>query len=120
MKFDLDLKTAVAFLIGLLLVVVQYVQGVYDGGVTGVEWLGLALVVFGPAGLVALANNTPWSPATKALVQQVCTVAVVVTQGLLGVYSGGVSQEEWFGLGLLLITNLAVYVTPAKPLSGVR
>lgn len=119
MTFDLDWKTVTSFLISVLLVVVQAVQGVYAGGITGLEWLGIALVVFGPAGLVAASNNTPWSPATKALVQHVSAVAVVVVQGVIGVYANGISNEEWLGIGLLLLSTLAVYVVPAKTLTAI-
>lgn len=105
-------KAVTSLVISVLLVLVQYLQGVYAGGITGVEWLGLLLVVFGPAGLVASLANTDLSPATKALVQHVSTVVVVVTQGVLGVYANGISNEEWFGIGLLLLSTLAVYFVP--------
>lgn len=112
MRLDFDLKTLASFVVSLLLIVVQYVQGVYDGGVTGLEWLGLAAVLFGPAGLVAIVNNTPWSPATKALAQHVSAIVIVLVQGLVGVYNGGITDQEWFGLALLLVSTVAVYVVP--------
>lgn len=105
-------KAVTSLVISLLLIIVQYVQGVYAGGIDGVEWLGLILVLFGPAGLVAALANTPLSPATKALVQHVSTVVIVVTQGIIGVYANGISQEEWLGIGLLLVSTLAVYFVP--------
>jgi hypothetical protein len=116
-RFDFDLKTLTAFVISLVLVLVQAIQGVYAGGIDGTEWLGIALVLFGPAGLVAAVNNTPWSPAMKALAQHVSAVGIVVTQGIVGVYSGGISHEEWLGIGLLLLSTLAVYVVPQKTLT---
>lgn len=119
MKFDLDWKTLTSFLLSLAIIVVQYIQGVYADGVSGAEWLGLAAVLFAPAGLVALVNNTPWSPAAKAIVQQVSAVVIVLVQGVQGVYAGGISNEEWMGLTLILLTSLPVYFAPAKKLSGV-
>lgn len=116
MRLDFDLKTLASFVVSLLLVLVQYLNGVYDGGVNGLEWLGLGLVLFGPAGLVAAVNNTPWSPATKALAQAVSTVGVVVVQGVMDVYDGGVSTQEWLAVGLLLLSTLAVYVVPGTNL----
>lgn len=117
MRFDLDLKTGMSLLISVVLLVVQYVQGVYAGGIDGLEWLGLLAVLFGPAGLVALANNTPWSPATKAVIQHVASVVIVVVQGVQGVYANGINSEEWFGLALLLLSSLAVYVVPGTTLA---
>lgn len=105
-------KAVTSLVISLLLVVIQYVQGVYAGGIDGVEWLGLLLVVFGPAGLVAALGNTAASPATKALVQHVSTVVIVITQGIVGVYANGISNQEWLGIGLLLVSTLAVYLVP--------
>lgn len=105
-------KAVTSLVIGLAVVVVQYLQGVYVGGIDGVEWLGVLLVVFGPAGLVAALGNTAVSPATKAIVQHVSTVVVVVTQGVIGVYANGISNEEWLSIGLLLVSTLAVYLVP--------
>lgn len=119
MKFDFDLKTLTSFVISIALVLIQYTQGVYAGGIDGMEWLGLLLVLFGPAGIVAAVNNTPWSPATKALAQHVSAVVIVLVQGVQGVYSGGITSVEWMGLALLLLSTLAVYVAPEKRLSGV-
>lgn len=109
-------KAITSLVISLVLIATQYIQGVYDGGINGVEWLGLLLVLFGPAGLVAGLANTPLSPATKALVQHVCAVVIVVTQGIIGVYSNGISSQEWLGIGLLLVSTLAVYLVPNRPL----
>lgn len=119
MKFDLDLKTLTAFAVSLLLIVIQWATGVYQGGIDGFEYLGLAAILFGPAGFVALVNNTPWSPATKALAQHISAVAIVVVQGIQGVYAGGINTEEWLSLALVLVSTLAVYVVPGKRLSGV-
>lgn len=116
MRFDFDLKTLTALIISIALVLVQAVQGVYANGITGYEWLGIALIVLGPAGVVAAVNNTPWSPAAKALAQHVSAVIIVVVQGIQGVYSGGITSQEWLGIGLLLLSTLAVYVVPAKTL----
>lgn len=113
MRFDLDWKTVASFVVSLLLIVVQYFQGVYAGGIDGWEWLGLAAVLFGPAGLVALVNNTPVNPALKAVVQNVSAVVIVVVQGVQGVYAGGISTEEWYGLGLLLLSTVVVYFAPS-------
>ena len=119
MKFDLDLKTLASFLVSLAIIVVQYVTGVYSDGISGEEWIGLVVLLFGPAGLVALVNNTPWSPATKAVVQHVCSVVIVVAQAVQGVYAHGLTTEEWLGVALVLLSSLAVYVVPGKRLSGV-
>ena len=105
-------KAVAAFVITVLLVVVQAVTGVYDGGITGAEWLGVAAIVLGPTGLVAALKNTPFSPATKALAFQVCAVAVVLIQGALDVYNGGFTTQELLGLGVLLLSNLLVYFVP--------
>jgi hypothetical protein len=107
-------KAVTSLVISLLLIVIQYVQGVYAGGVDGVEWLGLIVVLFGPAGLVAWLGNSPLSPATKAVVQNVCSVVIVVVQGVIGVYADGISTDEWLGIGLLLLSSLAVYYVPNK------
>lgn len=121
MSFDLDLKTLFAFFLGLGTVVVQAVSNVYTGaGFLGIggfkEWLGVILVVFGPAGLVALVNNTPWSPATKHLVAMVSTLVVVVTQGIQKVYDNGITGQEWLGIALLVFASVSVYVAPARTL----
>lgn len=107
-------KAIVTFLVMLGLVVLQSVYGVYDGGITGYEWLGVAAVVLGPTGLVAALANTSFSPATKALVHQVAVVAIIVIQGVQDVYAGGISDKEWLGVGVLLLTNLMVYFMPTS------
>jgi hypothetical protein len=122
MRFDFDLKTLYAFLLGLLTVVVQAVTDVYNGsGVAGIgglaEWLGVAAIVFGPAGLVALVNNTPWSPSTKHIAAMVSTLIIVVVQGMQKVYDGGITGQEWLGIALLVLTTLGVYAVPAKTYS---
>lgn len=106
------LKAVVSLLVSLAVVLLQAFNDVYAGGVTGVEWLGLLAILLGPAGLVAALANTAFSPATKAMVQNVCAVAIVVVQGAIGVYAGGINTQEWIGIGLLLVSGLAVYVTP--------
>jgi hypothetical protein len=116
MRLDFDYKTLTSLVVSVLLVAIQAIQGVYADGIDGYEWLGIALVIFGPAGLVAAVNNTPWSPATKALVQHVSAVVIVLVQGLQGVYSNGISNSEWLGLALLLLSTLAVYVAPGASL----
>lgn len=105
-------KAITSFLISVGIVVVQAVEGVYSNGITGYEWLGIAAVLFGPAGLVAAVANTPWSPASKLLVQHVCTVAIVVVQGMLNVYDGGINGTEWLGIGAALLAALGVYFVP--------
>lgn len=105
-------KAVVSLLISLAIIVVQWASGAYDGGVSGYEWLGLAALLVGPAGLVAVFQNTPFSPATKALVQQVCAVAIVVVQATQKVYSGGISTVEWLGIAAVLLSSLAVYLVP--------
>lgn len=120
MKFDFDLKTLTAFIVSLLLIIVQWATGVYQGGIDGVEYLGLAALLFGPAGLVALVNNTNWNPAAKAIAQHVSAVAIVVVQGIQGVYAGGINAEEWLGLALILVSTLAVYVVPGYSRSSGR
>lgn len=108
-------KAVVAFLISVALVVVQAVSDVYAGGITGVEWLGIAAILFGPAGLVAALANTPFSPATKAVVQQVCAIAVLVIQAFIGVIGNGISNQEWLAIAVLLLSNLGVYFVPNGP-----
>lgn len=105
-------KALVSLLISVALIVVQWLTGVYAGGIDGVEWLGLAAILFGPAGLVLAFANTPFSPATKAIVQHVCAVGIVVVQGILHVYDHGISPVEWIGIAGILLSTLAVYVVP--------
>jgi hypothetical protein len=107
-------KAVVAFLISLALVLIQSVTDVYAGGITGYEWLGIAAILVGPAGLVAALGNSPFSPATKALVQQVCAVVIILVQGIQGVYNGGITTQEWLGIGILLLSSLAVYFVPNR------
>lgn len=105
-------KAVVSLLISLAIIVVQWASGAYDGGITGYEWLGLAALLAGPAGLVAALANTTFSPATKAVVQQVCAVVIVLVQATQGVYSGGISDVEWIGLAGVLLSSIAVYAVP--------
>ena len=106
-------KAVVSLLISLAVIVVQWASGAYANGIVGLEeWLGLALLLLGPAGLVAAVANTNFSPATKALLQQVSSVAVVLVQALLDVYSGGFTNQEWIGIAALLLSSLAVYFVP--------
>jgi hypothetical protein len=109
---SIDLKALTSLVMGIAIVVIQALMGVYAGGISGWEWLGVAAIVFGPAGLVAAVNNTAYSPATKALVQHVSAIIIVLVQGIQGVYAKGITTEEWLGLGLILLTTLAVYVAP--------
>lgn len=104
-------KAIVALLISIAIVVVQAVSGVYANGITGVEWLGIAATVLGPAGLVAAFANTPFSPATKAIVQHVCMVALVVIQGVIHIY-GHITVLGWLGIAATLLSTLAVYFVP--------
>ncbi len=110
-------KAIVSLVISLAVVGLQAFNDVYAGGVTGLEWLGIAAIILGPAGLVLAFGNSPFSPATKAVVQNVCAVAIVVVQGAIGVYAGGITSQEWIGIGLLLLSSLAVYFAPN---TGVR
>lgn len=112
MTSRIDLKVIVSFLISILVVAIQAYNDVYAGGVSGLEWLGIAAILFGPAGLVAAVANTPLSPATKALAQQISATVVVLVQALAGVYADGISDQEWMGVALLLLSSLAVYVAP--------
>lgn len=105
-------KAIVSLIISVFIVALQAFNDVYAGGVTGLEWLGVAAILLGPAGLVAAVSNSPLSPATKALAQNVSAVAIVVVQGVIGVYAGGITSQEWIVIGLLLLSTLAVYVTP--------
>jgi len=106
------LKAIVSFVMSVAIVSMQAVFDVYDGGITGYEWLGVAAIILGPAGLVAALANTPFSPATKAMVQMLAATALVVVQGMLKVYDGGIDSKEWLGIGVILLTTLAVYLTP--------
>lgn len=107
--FSYYAKAVVSLLISIAIIAVQWLSGAYDGGVNGYEWLGLLALLFGPAGLVAAFANTPFSPATKAIVQQVCSVVIILVQGTQQVYSGGITPVEWLGIGSVLLSSLAVY-----------
>lgn len=115
MNFDLDLKTVASFALGVGLVVLQAFLGYYSNGLTVLGWLGVAVTILGPAGLVALVNNSPlFNPAMKAITQAVSATAVVFFQGVIGVYqkSGGVSTADWMVIAVTVLTTIAVYIAP--------
>lgn len=111
MTFDLDVKTVTSFVLGIVLVVIQAVQNYYADGLSHpLTWVYILATILGPTALVALANNTTWSPATKALVQSACAVAIVFLQGIEGVYTrGGVSVYDWLTIAFTTLTAFGVY-----------
>lgn len=115
MRFDLDRKTVSAFLLSAALVVLQAVLGYYDNGITLLGWLGIAATVLAPTGLVAVVDNTPFSPATKAWAQGICMVGLVFVQGVEGVYAkdGGISTGDWLMIAVAVLTAIGPYL--ARP-----
>lgn len=93
-------KTIFAF----VATVAGFVASAVSGGITGTEWVNIAIMSVG-ASQVFYNENTPEARFAKG-------VAAVVSAGLVAlnsVLTGGVSEQEWYVIIAAVLGAVAVY-----------